>query len=114
MSSLVMGANGLLSGAGSVISKQQVALFNAVKKNDIAKAKKINDVIFPLIQLFYKPPFLDMHNRMKETLVILNRLEKAFVRPPLMKLPLEEIESLKRVVTEVFSSDYSKITNAAE
>ena len=38
-----------------------------------------------------RPPFLDMHNRMKECLVLLGRLEKAVVRPPLMKLSEAEI-----------------------
>jgi 4-hydroxy-tetrahydrodipicolinate synthase len=114
MSSLVMGANGLLSGAGSVIADLQVALFNAVKSDDIAKAKKINDSIFPLVQLFYKPPFLDMHNRMKETLVLLNRIEKAFVRPPLMKLPADEIEALRKVIKQVNLTECSKAINAAE
>ena len=114
MSSLVMGANGLLSGAGSVIADLQVALFNAVKSNDIVKAKKINDSIFPLVQLFYKPPFLDMHNRMKETLVLLNRIEKAFVRPPLMKLPLDEIEALRKVIKQINLTEHSKVFTAAE
>ena len=101
MSSLVMGANGLLSGAGSVIAPLQVRLFNAVKNNNLEEAKDINDKIFPLVQLFYKPPFLDMHNRMKETLVILNAIQKAIVRPPLMKLPLDEIEELKKTVNKI-------------
>ena len=101
MSSLVMGANGLLSGAGSVIAPLQVRLFNAVKNNNLEEAKAINDKIFPLVQLFYKPPFLDMHNRMKETLVILNAIQKAIVRPPLMKLPLDEIEELKKTVNKI-------------
>ena len=96
-----MGANGLLSGAGSVIAPLQVRLFNAVKKNNLEEAKDINDKIFPLVQLFYKPPFLDMHNRMKETLVILNAMKKAVVRPPLMKLPFEEIEELKNTVNDI-------------
>ena len=42
-----------------------------------------------------------MHNRMKETLVILNAMKKAVVRPPLMKLPFEEIEELKNTVNEI-------------
>ena len=109
-----MGANGLLSGAGSVISDLQVALFNAVNSNDIVKAKKINDSIFPLVQLFYKPPFLDMHNRMKETLLLLNRIEKAFVRPPLMKLPFDEIEALRKVIKQINLTEHSKVVNAAE
>ena len=113
MSSLVMGANGLLSGAGSVIADLQVKLFNAVKSNDLSNAKKINDTIFPLVQLFYKPPFLDMHNRMKETLVILNRIDKAFVRPPLMKLSIKEIETLRLVVEKLNLEENHKV-DAAE
>ncbi len=101
MASLVMGAKGLLSGAGSVIAPLQVKLFNAIKRNNLEKAKAINDKIFPLVQLFYKPPFLDMHNRMKETLVILKAMEKAIVRPPLMKLPKNEIEELKKVINTI-------------
>ena len=90
MASLTMGANGLLSGAGSVIADLQVALFRAVKAGDLTLAQAINDRIYPLAQAFYAPPFLDMHNRMKEALVLLGRVDKAVVRPPLMKISAEE------------------------
>ena len=90
MASLTMGANGLLSGAGSVIADLQVALFRAVKAGDLNLAQAINDRIYPLAQAFYAPPFLDMHNRMKEALVLLGRVDKAVVRPPLMKISAEE------------------------
>jgi 4-hydroxy-tetrahydrodipicolinate synthase len=86
MSSLVMGAKGLLSGAGSVIASLQVDLFFSIKNKDLETAQKINEKIYPLVQAFYAPPFLDMHNRMKETLVLLGIMDKAVVRPPLMKL----------------------------
>ena len=86
MSSLVLGCNGLLSGAGSVIADLQVALFRAVRANDLAAARAINDRIYPLAQAFYAPPFLDMHNRMKEVLALLGKLPPAVVRPPLLKL----------------------------
>jgi 4-hydroxy-tetrahydrodipicolinate synthase len=95
MSSLAMGAGGLLSGAGSVIADLQVALFEAVQAKDLARAQAVNDRIYPLAQAFYAPPFLDMHNRMKECLVLLGRLDKAVVRPPLMKLPEDEIARLQ-------------------
>ncbi|MGI9333731.1 MAG: hypothetical protein ACR2RL_11325, partial [Gammaproteobacteria bacterium] len=49
---------------------------------------------------FYAPPFLDMHNRMKECLAILGRLDKAVVRPPLMKLATEEIARLRSAVAQ--------------
>ena len=98
MSSLVMGARGLLSGAGSVIASLQVELFNAVKVKNLEIAQKINDQMFPLAQAFYSPPFLDMHNRMKEVLVLTGKMEEAIVRPPLMKLSSIEINKLKKAV----------------
>ena len=98
MSSLVMGAKGLLSGAGSVIAHLQVQLYRAVKDKDLDKAQKVNDQIFPLAQAFYSPPFLDMHNRMKEVLVLTGKMDEAFVRPPLMKISAKEINHLKQAV----------------
>ena len=98
LSSLVLGCNGLLSGAGSVIADLQVALFRAVQDGDLARARAINDRIYPLAQAFYAPPFLDMHNRMKEVLALLGRLPPAVVRPPLVKLPAAEIARLREAV----------------
>jgi len=86
MSSLVLGCNGLLSGSGSVIPDLQVALWQAVQANDLARARAINDRIYPLAQAFYAAPALDMHNRMKECLVMLGRMERAVVRPPLVRI----------------------------
>jgi 4-hydroxy-tetrahydrodipicolinate synthase len=100
MASLVMGARGLLSGAGSVIADLQVALFRAIQAEDLRRARALNDRILPLTQAFYADPFLDMHNRMKECLVLLGRLPKAVVRPPLVKLPAAEIERLRRALRE--------------
>ena len=98
LSSLVLGCDGLLSGAGSVIADLQAALFAAVRDDDLACARAINDRIRPMTEAFYAPPFLDMHNRMKEALVLLGRLPMAVVRPPLVKLPAAEIERLQRAI----------------
>ena len=95
-----MGCGGLLSGAGSVIADLQVALFQAVQAKDLARAQAVNDRLYPLQQAFYAPPFLDMHNRMKEALVLLGRLERAVVRPPLVKLGAPEIERLRQAIAE--------------
>ena len=94
MASLSMGANGLLSGAGSIIVDLQVSLFQAIKNKDLELAQTINERIFPLTQAFYSAPFLDMHNRMKEALVLLRRTDKAYVRPPMCKLSSIEIEKI--------------------
>jgi 4-hydroxy-tetrahydrodipicolinate synthase len=95
MSSLVAGANGLLSGSGSVIADLQVKLFRAVRANDLATARKINDHIWPTAEVFYSEPWVDMHNRMKEALVMMGKLPRAVVRPPLVKIPQAEIERIR-------------------
>jgi 4-hydroxy-tetrahydrodipicolinate synthase len=98
LSSLVLGCNGLLSGAGSVIADLQVALWQAVQANDLARARQINDRIYPLASAFYADPFMDMHNRMKEALVLLGRIPCAAVRPPLVKLHEAEIKLIGRAL----------------
>ena len=100
MSSLVLGCNGLLSGSGSVIADLQAALWQAVKANDLARAKPLNDRIFPVAQAFYADPFVDMHNRMKEALVMLGRIPCAAVRPPLVKLPEAEIARIRKALDD--------------
>jgi 4-hydroxy-tetrahydrodipicolinate synthase len=95
LGSLVLGCNGLLSGSGSVIAELQARLFHAVKNNDLKKAKEIHDRIAPTAEVFYAEPWVDMHNRMKEALVLLGRLPRAVVRPPLAKLPVAEIERIR-------------------
>jgi 4-hydroxy-tetrahydrodipicolinate synthase len=99
-SSLVLGCNGLLSGSGSVIADLQAALFRAVKANDLAAARRLNDRIYPLARVFYAEPWADMHNRMKEALVLLGRLPRAVVRPPLVKLTRAEIDRIGAALVE--------------
>lgn len=100
LSSLVLGCNGLLSGSGSVIPDLQAALFQAVQRNDLADARRLNDRLYPLARVFYAEPWVDMHNRMKEALVLLGRLPRAVVRPPLVKLGRAEIDRIRGVLVE--------------
>ncbi len=100
LSSLVLGCNGLLSGSGSVIPDLQAALFQAVQRNDLAEARRLNDRIYPLARVFYAEPWVDMHNRMKEALVLLGRLPRAVVRPPLVKLGRAEIDRIRGALVE--------------
>jgi 4-hydroxy-tetrahydrodipicolinate synthase len=95
LGSLALGCHGVLSGAGSVIANLQVALFQAVQRGDLRKAQEINDQIYPTVRAFYDSPLFDQHNRMKEALVILRRLEHAVVRPPLVKLTDQEIAKIR-------------------
>ncbi len=82
--SFVLGADGAISGMGSVAADLQAELFLHVRQGDLEAARKVNDRLEPLVSVFYAPPFLDMHNRMKEALAILGRIDRAVVRPPLL------------------------------
>jgi len=100
MSSLAMGCNGLLSGSGSVIADLQVALFDAIQAGDLKRAQAINDRIYPTARCFYGAPATDMHNRMKEALVMLGRMPSASVRPPLTKLSDAELAGIRAAIDE--------------
>jgi 4-hydroxy-tetrahydrodipicolinate synthase len=100
LSSLVLGCNGLLSGSGSVIADLQAKLYRAVKANDLAEARRLNDRIYPTARVFYADPFIDMHNRMKEALVLLGKLPRAVVRPPLVKISDAEIARIRDALIE--------------
>lgn len=114
MGSLVMGCAGLLSGAGSVIADLQVKLFNAVQDGDLSAAGAVNDRIYPVAQAFYAAPFLDMHNRMKEALVLLGRQPRAVVRPPLAKLGQDEIDNIRLALVQSGISGSERLHEAAE
>ncbi len=98
MSSLALGCNGLLSGSGSVIADLQAQLWRAVQAKDLARAQQLNDRVWPTAEVFYSEPWVDMHNRMKEALVLLGKLPRAVVRPPLVKLPSAEIERIRQAL----------------
>src|SRR5687767_11896974 len=99
MASFLLGADGAISGMGSVTADLQAELFAACQKGDVDGARRINDRLEPLVRVFYAPPFVDMHNRMKEALVLLGRIPAAHVRPPLTPIPAAEREAIARALT---------------
>jgi 4-hydroxy-tetrahydrodipicolinate synthase len=98
MASFLLGADGAISGMGSVTADLQVELFEACAKSDVEGARAINDRLDPLVRAFYAPPFVDMHNRMKEALVMLGRIPAAHVRPPLTPVSDAERETIRRAL----------------
>ena len=113
MSSLVNGCKGLLSGAGSVIADLQIELWRAVEDQNLASAKAVSDRIYPMTQVFYAPPFLDMHTRMKEAAVLLGRIPKAVVRPPLCKLDDTEVARIEAAIKEAGLGAEGSVSRAA-
>ncbi len=98
MASFLLGADGAISGMGSVTADLQGELFAACQKGDLDGARRINDRLEPLVRVFYAPPFVDMHNRMKEALVLLGRIPAAHVRPPLTPVNDGEREAIRRAL----------------
>ena len=90
LSSLVLGCDGLLSGSGSTIAPLQVELFEAVRDDDMPRARAVADRIYHWTRVIYTDPHVDAHSRMKEALVMLGRLPRATVRPPLLQIPDRE------------------------
>ena len=100
MATFLLGADGCISGMGSVAADLQAALFAAVQAGDLAHARAIHERLAPLVDVFYAPPFVDMHNRMKEALVILGRIPAAHVRPPLTPVSEDERHRIRLALRE--------------
>ena len=83
-----------------MIADLQAQLFRAVQAGDLKTAQALNDRIYPLASVFYAQPWVDMHNRMKEALVLLGKLPRAVVRPPLVKIERAEIERIRKALVE--------------
>jgi len=98
MASFLLGADGAISGMGSVTADLQAELFEACAKGDLDGARRLNDRLDPLVRVFYAPPFVDMHNRMKEALVLLGRIPAAHVRPPLTPVSPAGREAIRRAI----------------
>ncbi|HXH84628.1 MAG TPA: dihydrodipicolinate synthase family protein, partial [Candidatus Tectomicrobia bacterium] len=58
MASFLLGADGAISGMGSVVADLQAELFAACQKGDLDGARAINDRLDPLVRVFYAPPFV--------------------------------------------------------
>ncbi|MBI1959220.1 MAG: dihydrodipicolinate synthase family protein [Candidatus Rokubacteria bacterium] len=100
MATFLVGADGCISGMGSVAADLQAELFAAVQAGDLAGARRVNERLAPLVAVFYAPPFVDMHNRMKEALAILGRIPAAHVRPPLTPVSEEERHRIRLALRE--------------
>ena len=94
MSSFILGADGAISGMGSVAVDLQAELFAHVQRGDMEAARLVNERLEPLVRVFYAPPFVDMHNRMKEALALLGRIDRAVVRPPLQPIGNAELQRI--------------------
>ena len=99
---LATGADGILSGMGSISADLHVALCRAVWTSDLKQARKVSDVLYPLTQVFYHPS-QNGHTRMKYALKHLNRMGSDLVRPPLKQLDDQEKNRVERILDDLRS-----------
>lgn len=98
--SLAVGADGILSGHGSVIASLQVELLDAVREGDLLRAREVYARIQPLTRVVYRAPMPNMYARMKEQLGMLGLPVQPYVRPPLHRVSHIERESLRHALAK--------------
>lgn len=92
LADLAIGADGILSGMGSITADLHVALLEAMDRSDLKTARSISDQLFPLTQVFYHPG-QNGHIRMMYALKKLGHRKHDFVRPPFQ--PLDAVEKAR-------------------
>lgn len=98
--SLALGADGILSGHGSVIADLHAQLLGLVQHREVQRAGELYDRIQKLTAVIYREPFVDMYTRMKEQLEMLGRLETTVSRPPMLPLQDSERQQLRAALID--------------
>ncbi|MDP2858308.1 MAG: dihydrodipicolinate synthase family protein [Bacillota bacterium] len=94
--SMVLGADGMLIGFGTLCVKEQVELYNASVCKDWEAVIALGAKVQPLSDFIFSAPVRDYRARTKEALYQMGLFEAAMVRPPL--LPLSETEKARVTV----------------
>jgi len=99
LSSFILGSDGSQVSLAVIIPDEIIALDAAVRKGDLATARRLHEIIYPLAKAIYgTPPGSYATARLKACLQLLRRIPSAVSRPPIGPLPKAEIESLARLL----------------
>jgi 4-hydroxy-tetrahydrodipicolinate synthase len=99
--SYLHGADGSLIGLASLAPHWAVEIFETTQRGDIKRAREINDHLFPLVELFYETPGLNIYGAMKEALYIMGVLTRPSVsRPPLSPMTARGKDAIRRALEE--------------
>jgi len=92
--------DGTLVGCASLIPELTNDLFEAMRADDLPRARELNDAIWPIKEAVYGAgePSGDAHARMKEGMALRGIFKSALVRPPVLKPSPEEIEAMRRAL----------------
>lgn len=93
------GGNGNVNGGGVYRVKEDVEIFEAVKKGDIAKAYAIQDRMRPITDAIrgelVKKSHVHFPYRYKVAAWLLGKIPRPYIRRPLMPISKEEVEALR-------------------
>lgn len=82
---MATGADGILSGMGSMVPHLLADLWAATEAGDLKAMRAVNDRLYPIVRTIYgAPPLIDMHTRLKVGLQHLGVIADARPRPPLL------------------------------
>ncbi len=102
LASYLVGSEGSLVSLSVVIPETIVALYEAVRRDDMEAARGGHEIIYPLAKAIYgTPPGGYATARLKTCLRLLGELDNDLVRPPIGPLPAEEVAMLRSVLGEV-------------
>jgi 4-hydroxy-tetrahydrodipicolinate synthase len=97
---LVLGAEGTLIGFAAIATDLNVAMWQASRDGDYAKAREIWDRLRPLATLCWSPPIRDMRPRMKEALVLSGIFPTATVRAPQLAVSRDEVDAIREAMKQ--------------
>jgi 4-hydroxy-tetrahydrodipicolinate synthase len=96
-----LGADGALIGFGAMMTREQVELIRLARARRWDEAAPLAKRVQRLADVVFAKPVANYRARLKEGLVMLGVLENATVREPLLPIPAEERELLRRTLAEV-------------
>jgi 4-hydroxy-tetrahydrodipicolinate synthase len=97
---LVGGADGILSGHGSVIAELQVELYGHVQAGRLSEAQELYARIQKLTAVVYASPMANMYARMKAHLIMLGHELTPAVRAPLVRVDDDEWQALRQALVD--------------
>jgi 4-hydroxy-tetrahydrodipicolinate synthase len=96
----LLGAEGALLGFGTLAAAEQVAMLDAVRRQDLDRAFELGPRLQALCDAIFAPPVRDYRARLKHALVRLGVIERAVVRPPLLELDASEQGAVDQALKE--------------